>query len=110
VQADRPRVALEAARASKAVVVLKGASTVVAGPDGDVVILDSGNPGLATGGTGDVLGGVIAGLLAQGWDAFSAAAAGADLHGRAADAVAQRVGERGLLASDLLGVLGGVDR
>lgn len=102
VQRDRIGSASEAAARSNAVVVLKGASTVVAAPRGTAVVITSGNPGLATAGTGDVLGGIVASLLAQGFSAFEAAEAGAELHARAADAAVDRVGERGLVASDLL--------
>lgn len=106
VQRDRVGAATSAAARSGAVVVLKGASTVVASPDGAAVVVEAGNPGLATGGSGDVLGGVIASLLGQGFSAFEAAEAGADLHARAADAAVLRRGERGLIASDLLQELG----
>ena len=107
VQRDRIGAATGAAARSGAVVVLKGASTVVAHPDGRTVVVEAGNPGLATGGTGDVLGGVIASLLGQGFSAFEAAEAGADLHARAADAAVRATGERGLVASALLAHLGG---
>ena len=80
-----------------AVVLLKGSTTVVARPDGRVLITDSGDARLATAGTGDVLSGIIAGLCAGGLGPFEAAAAGADLHGRAG-----RLGwRRGLVAGDL---------
>ena len=81
-------------------VVLKGAGTLIAGPDGVVAVCPWGNPGMATGGTGDVLTGVVAGLLAQGLGAWDAACLGVGLHARAGD-LAARAGERGLLASDL---------
>lgn len=106
VQADRIGAATRAAQRSRAVVVLKGASTVVAHPDGRAVVVESGNPGLASGGTGDVLGGVIASLCGQGFSSFEAAEAGADLHGRAADAAVHETGQRGLVASALLAHLG----
>jgi ADP-dependent NAD(P)H-hydrate dehydratase / NAD(P)H-hydrate epimerase len=83
------------------VVVLKGAKTVVAAPDGSVAIAPFENPALATGGTGDVLSGAIGSLLAQGLDPFAAARLGVYLHGLAGDTVRERFGDAGLLASDL---------
>ena len=83
------------------VVVLKGAGTLVAAPGQITAVIDAGNPGMATGGMGDVLTGVIAGLRAQGLAAFPAAVYGALLHGAAGDAAARVDGERGLLPSDL---------
>ncbi|MDI6711082.1 MAG: NAD(P)H-hydrate dehydratase [Bacillota bacterium] len=107
VQADRTGTATRGAAEWNAVVVLKGARTVIAGPDGTTYLNPTGNPGMASGGMGDVLTGIIAGLLAQGLDPLRAAAAGVYLHGRAGDlAVAARGGEpRGLLAGDLLAAL-----
>lgn len=101
VQADR-FAALDALVARYAcVVVLKGAGTLVGAPGQLPVVIDAGNPGMATGGMGDVLTGVIAALRAQRLDAFPAAVAGALLHGAAGDAAARVDGERGLLPSDL---------
>jgi NAD(P)H-hydrate epimerase len=105
VQADRLRVARRFAAANGVVVVLKGAGTVVAAPDGRCALSTSGNPGLASGGSGDVLAGVIGGLLAQGLAPFEAAMFAAFVHGRAADAIAARRGQVGLLARDLLAEL-----
>jgi ADP-dependent NAD(P)H-hydrate dehydratase / NAD(P)H-hydrate epimerase len=102
VQADRLRVARQLATRDHVVVVLKGARTVVVGPDGRAAIVPTGNPGMASGGTGDVLAGVVGGLLAQGLDAFDAACLAAFAHGLAGDRVAVRQGEVGLLARDLL--------
>ena len=82
--------------------VLKGARTLIGGPKGKLAINSSGNPGLASGGTGDVLTGLIAGFLAQGLSPFDAACAGVYCHGKAADRLARRYGDRGMLATDLL--------
>ncbi len=85
--------------------VLKGAGTVVAG-GGQVYVNDVDNPGMATGGTGDVLTGVIAALLGQGFSAFDAAVLGVHLHGMAGEIAAERFGQYSMIASDLLETLG----
>jgi NAD(P)H-hydrate repair Nnr-like enzyme with NAD(P)H-hydrate dehydratase domain len=83
--------------------VLKGADTVIAAPDGRAWINDNGNSGLASGGSGDLLTGIIAGLLTQGWPVEVAVRSGVWLHGAAADAVVEDgYGEAGILAQDLL--------
>jgi NAD(P)H-hydrate epimerase len=105
VQEDRLGVARALARRERVVVVLKGAHTIVAGPDGRAAISPTGNPGMASGGTGDVLSGVVGALLAQGLAPFDAAALAVFAHGAAGDAVAARQGEIGLAARDLLGEL-----
>jgi hydroxyethylthiazole kinase-like uncharacterized protein yjeF len=97
----RARAARDAATSWRQVVVLKGAKTVVAAPDGSLAIAPFENPALATGGTGDVLAGAIGSLLAQGLAPYAAARLGVYLHGLAGDAVRERVGDAGLLASDL---------
>ena len=102
VQRDRQRIAEEFAKKYRAVVVLKGHRTVVANVDGEVVINETGNPGMASGGCGDVLTGMIAGLLGQRLAPFDAARLGAHLHGLAGDLAADEVGPVGLIASDLL--------
>jgi hydroxyethylthiazole kinase-like uncharacterized protein yjeF len=105
VQANRREVALAGAREWGAVVVLKGARTLVAAPDGRLSEDPHEVPALATGGTGDVLSGVIAGLLAQGSDPFEAAVTGVYLHGEAGRRLQDRLGPAGLLASELLAEL-----
>lgn len=102
VQADRIGHALRASREWGTTVVLKGAHTIVALPDGRAYINPTGNPGLATGGTGDVLSGLIAGLIAQGLTPEDAALAGVFIHGWAGDRIAARKGMPGLVAGDLL--------
>jgi NAD(P)H-hydrate epimerase len=97
---DRFAAVRELARRHQCVSVLKGAGTLVATPHGELSVCPWGNPGMASGGMGDVLTGVIAGLLAQGFDAYRAACIGVALHARAGD-IAAGEGECGLLASDL---------
>ncbi len=89
-----------------AVVVLKGAHTVVAAPDGRICVNPTGNPGLARGGSGDVLAGMTAALLACGLSAYEAAACAVYLHGAAADRAAAKHGEYGMLPHDILPELG----
>lgn len=103
VQADRVDTALQLAQRFKAYVALKGCGTVIAHPDGTWRINTRGNPGLASGGTGDVLTGLIGALLAQGWPAAAALAAAVHLHGAAADALAARGdGPIGIAAGELI--------
>ena len=102
VQARRPHLAEAAAERFNSVVVLKGACSLIAEPDRLLTVNPTGNPGMASGGTGDVLTGMIAGLIAQGLLPFEAAAAGTYLHGLAGDLAAERMGEASLLAGDVL--------
>ncbi|MBQ6807914.1 MAG: NAD(P)H-hydrate dehydratase [Firmicutes bacterium] len=102
VQSNRVSVAEGFARQTNVVVVLKGAGTVVATPEGRVFINSSGNPGMATGGTGDVLAGMIATLLAQGMVPAVAAACAVWLHGAAGDIAVTKNGVAGLLAGDIV--------
>ncbi|MEO2140571.1 MAG: NAD(P)H-hydrate dehydratase, partial [bacterium] len=80
----------------------KGANTIISQPDGAVRLAALANPGMSTGGTGDVLSGVISGLMAQGLPAAVAASCGVYLHGQAGQDIVVRQGEAGLAASDLL--------
>ncbi|MDP7571955.1 MAG: NAD(P)H-hydrate dehydratase, partial [Myxococcota bacterium] len=102
---DRPGAARCLAERTGAVVLLKGAGTVIASPDGALLVNPNGGPALGSGGTGDVLLGMAAGLLAQGLNCFDAAALAAFWHGFAADRIAERTGPSGLLAGDLAGEL-----
>lgn len=101
VQRHRLAAATATAKQWRAVVVLKGHRTVIADPTGKTMVNATGNPGMATGGMGDVLTGVIAALVGQGFSAFDAAVTGARLHGLAGDLAAQQVGPIGLLATDV---------
>jgi NAD(P)H-hydrate epimerase len=105
VQKDRIEVARKYAGQWNVTIVLKGAHTVVASPDGGVKLSAMANSGLATAGTGDVLAGCIVGFAAQGLDVFTAATCGVYLHADAGEAVAKELGEAGMIASDLLDVL-----
>ena len=105
VQRHRLEIAREQATEWQKVIVLKGACTIVAAPDGRARISQTANPGLASAGTGDVLIGVIAGLVAQGLPLFDAAACGVYLHGQAGEMVREEIGDAGMLAGDLLPVL-----
>ena len=102
VQSDRVGIASKFAVDAGVVLVLKGAHTVIAAPDGRVFINPTGNTGLAKGGSGDLLAGLIGGLLAQGCTGLDAACAGVYLHGFCADLAAHDLSERSMLASDLL--------
>ncbi len=102
VQEDRVEAAQELARRSHAVVVLKGCGTVVATADGRYAICPLGNPGMASAGTGDVLSGVIGAMLAQGLDTWASAQAGVVAHAAAGDRAARDIGERGMLAGDIV--------
>ena len=103
-QRARAEAALALARETGAIVVLKGARTLVAEPGGRAAVSPTGNPGMATGGTGDVLAGVTGSLLAR-HGALLAATAAPFVHGRAGDLAAARLGEEGLVAGDLIEAL-----
>lgn len=102
IEADRESVAIESARRWNHVVVLKGAFTVIAAPDGRSILLPFANPALATAGSGDVLAGTIVALRAQGQPAFEAAVCGAYLHGAAGEVADRDIGSARVLAGDLL--------
>ncbi|MFC1950516.1 NAD(P)H-hydrate dehydratase [Chloroflexota bacterium] len=105
IQSDRIGIAKRMAVNWHKTIVLKGAYTVIAAPNGQSRISPVANPGLASAGTGDVLSGVIAGLVVQGLSLFDAAACGVFLHGEAGEMVRTRLGNTGMIASDLLPVL-----
>ena len=102
---NRWRLARERAAVWQAVVLLKGPYTVIATPEGELAVLPVATAALATAGTGDILAGVITGLLAQGLSPFHAACLGAWLHGRAGELCEQRIGCAGVIATDLLPLL-----
>ncbi len=98
---NKENVAKDYAKKSRAIVLLKGKKTIVT--DGEKIYFNnSGNPGMATAGSGDVLSGLIVSLMAQGVDIFSATCLGAYLHGKAGDIAKKKFGEHGLIASDIL--------
>jgi NAD(P)H-hydrate epimerase len=101
IEADRFRLARQFSREHRVVLLLKGARTLIADPTGRVWINSSGNVALATAGSGDLLSGLIGGLLAQGLSSFAAASLGAWLHGAAADLLADEKGWAGILAGEL---------
>ncbi|MFH1845966.1 MAG: NAD(P)H-hydrate dehydratase [Candidatus Omnitrophota bacterium] len=102
VQNNRVEIAKSVAEISGVVVCLKGHRTVVADPDGKIYINETGNSGMASGGTGDVLTGMIASFLGQGLDDFSAAVSAVYLHGMAGDLAAEKTGLFSLTATDIL--------
>ena len=105
VQLDRVSIATKAAAEWHKTIVLKGAYSVIAAPDNQARISPFANPGLASAGTGDVLAGAIAGLLAQGLSLFDAGSLGACLHGEAGEMIKNMLGDAGMIATDLLPAL-----
>ncbi|NVN98354.1 MAG: NAD(P)H-hydrate dehydratase [Geobacteraceae bacterium] len=101
IESDRIGAARHFAATNGCYLLLKGARTVIAAPDGRIAINSTGNPGMASGGMGDVLSGVITALLAQGYEPFDACCLGAYCHGLAGDMVAEEKGEIGLIATDV---------
>lgn len=102
VNSDRTNTALKFAEKYGVITVLKGAKTVIASPNGKVLINHTGNSGMATGGSGDVLAGMISSLLAQGGEPFCCAAAGVYLHGLAGDIAAEKYGRISMLPTDMI--------
>jgi len=102
VNADRVDVALNFAKKYGVITVLKGSGTIIASPNGQALLNTTGNSGMATGGSGDVLAGMTAGLLAQGKSAFDCAAAAVYLHGLAGDFAAEKLGKISMLPSDII--------
>ena len=105
VQADRIETARAFARGHRAYLALKGAGTVVADPEGRVFVNPTGNPGMATGGSGDALTGMSGAFLARGLDPGAALVSACYLHGLAGDIAAAEVGEEGLIAGDIVDAL-----
>ena len=102
IQQNRLEVAENFANKYKVIVVLKGYRTIIAAPWGETWINPTGNPGMATAGSGDVLGGVIASFIAQGMSPMEAAVCGAYIHGAAGDRAAEKFGQWGMVASDII--------
>jgi len=102
IQCNREKIAKQFAKNHKVVTVLKGCKTVVAGPDGKVYINYTGNSGMSTAGSGDVLSGIIAAFFAQGLNGFDAAKYGVYIHGLAGDLAAKEKTQLGLIASDII--------
>jgi hydroxyethylthiazole kinase-like uncharacterized protein yjeF len=108
VQSDRIGIARKSAKDWNCIVMLKGAHTVIADPDGRVAVLPFANAALATAGTGDVLAGAITGYIAQGLDPFDAAIVGGYIHGYAGELANQYIGNKAsVLASDVVATLAG---
>ena len=102
IQSDRVNIAQYFAKKWKKIIVLKGANTVVASPAGELAMSPFVNPALATAGTGDVLAGILAGLIAQGLKPFNAAGVGVYIHGLVCEMVSKEMGDAGMLGGDLL--------
>ena len=105
IQKDRIGTSIQFVKEYGCHLVLKGARTLIAQPDGKLYVNPTGNPALSSGGAGDVLTGLIGGFLARGWPMTEAAIAGVYLHGMAADYLAEDMGQVGVLAGELLDVL-----
>lgn len=105
VNSNRENTAIDFAKKFGVVTVLKGAGTIIASPEGEVYINHTGNSGMATGGSGDVLSGIIGSLLAQGAAPINAAAAGVFLHGTIGDLAAEKLGKISMLPTDMIDMI-----
>jgi len=105
VQNDRPGIATEFAQEHNVIVVLKGAGTIISFPDGTCHVCPTGNPGMASGGMGDVLTGMIAAFCAQGFSPENASLAAVYIHGMAADILSRETGAFGFVANDLVSII-----
>ena len=105
VNSHRENTAIDFAKKFGVVTVLKGAGTIIASPDGEVYINHTGNSGMATGGSGDILSGIIGSLLAQGASPINAAAAGVFLHGTIGDLAAEKLGKISMLPTDMIDMI-----
>lgn len=105
VNSNRENTAIDFAKKFGVVTVLKGAGTIIASPDGEVYINHTGNSGMATGGSGDVLSGIVGSLLAQGASPINAAAAGVFLHGTIGDLAAEKLGKISMLPTDMIDMI-----
>lgn len=105
VNSNRENTAIDFAKKFGVVTVLKGAGTIIASPDGEVYINHTGNSGMATGGSGDILSGIIGSLLAQGAAPINAAAAGVFLHGTIGDLAAEKLGKISMLPTDMIDMI-----
>lgn len=105
VNSNRENTAINFAKKFGVVTVLKGAGTIITSPDGEVYINHTGNSGMATGGSGDVLSGIIGSLLAQGASPINAAAAGVFLHGTIGDLAAEKLGKISMLPTDMIDMI-----
>lgn len=105
VNSNRENTAIDFAKKFGVVTVLKGAETIIASPDGEVYINHTGNSGMATGGSGDILSGIIGSLLAQGASPINAAAAGVFLHGTIGDLAAEKLGKISMLPTDMIDMI-----
>lgn len=105
VNSNRENTAIDFAKKFGVVTVLKGEGTIIASPDGEVYINHTGNSGMATGGSGDVLSGIIGSLLAQGASPINAAAAGVFLHGTIGDLAAEKLGKISMLPTDMIDMI-----
>ena len=105
VQENRISIAKQVSRDTKAITILKGHRTIISSPRGEIYIIGSGNEGMATGGMGDSLTGIIASFIAQGYKPLEASTLGVFVHGKAADIISEKNTKRGILASEVIDML-----